>query len=223
MDGFHTVRISHVTLVAVLLAHVGLVYGLASSQRASMPEELEHVIQMSLVQPEKPAQPEPVPPKPIPPKVVKKAVITPPPKVVEPPPIAVAQAAESTRAVPVVEEPPKPVPVAEPVVAAAAPVPVVEAPPIEPPKFNADYLDNPSPVYPVVSRRMGEVGRVLLRVQVSEKGLPSRVLVKKTSGYERLDEAALDTVRNWKFVPAQQGGKPVEAWVVVPITFDLKG
>jgi len=70
---------------------------------------------------------------------------------------------------------------------------------------------------------MGEVGRVLLRVQVSEKGLPSRVLLKKTSGYERLDEAALDTVRNWKFVPAQQGGKPVEAWVVVPITFDLKG
>jgi len=213
MDGFHTVRISHVMLVAVLLAHVGLVYGLASSQRASMPEEPEHVIQMSLVQPEKPAQPEPVPPKPIPPKVVKKAVITPPPKVVEPPPIAVAQAAESARSVPVVE----------PVVAVAAPAPVVEAPPIEPPKFNADYLDNPSPVYPVVSRRMGEVGRVLLRVQVSEKGLPSRVLVKKTSGYERLDEAALDTVRNWKFVPAQQGGKPVEAWVVVPITFDLKG
>lgn len=223
MDGFNTVRMSHTTLVAVLLAHVGLVYGLTSYQQTSVPEEPEHVIQMSLVQQEKPAQPEPVPPKPIPPKVVKKVVNTPPPKVVELPPVAVAQAAESTRSVPVVEEPPKPVAVSESVVAAPALAPVAEPLPIEPPKFNADYLDNPSPVYPVVSRRMGEVGRVLLRVQVSEKGLPSRVLVKKTSGYERLDEAALDTVRNWKFVPAQQGGKPVEAWVVVPITFDLKG
>ena len=94
--------------------------------------------------------------------------------------------------------------------------------PILPPAFNADYLDNHAPAYPSISRRMGEQGRVLLRVYVEASGLPSSVEVRTSSGSERLDQAALEAVRRWKFVPAKQGDKAVPAYVVVPILFNLR-
>jgi protein TonB len=94
---------------------------------------------------------------------------------------------------------------------------------VEPPRFNADYLDNPAPSYPPLSRKLGEQGRVLLRVLVTADGVPSQVTLHKSSGYARLDEVAADTVRRWKFVSARQGSQPVEAWVIVPIQFNLKG
>jgi len=70
---------------------------------------------------------------------------------------------------------------------------------------------------------MGEQGRVVLRVLVSAAGLPEKVELKSSSGSPRLDESALQTVRLWKFVPARQGTEPVSAWVLVPISFVLKG
>lgn len=63
----------------------------------------------------------------------------------------------------------------------------------------------------------------MLRVQVEANGLPSKVEVRTSSGSERLDNAALEAVKRWKFVPAKQGEKAVPASVVVPITFNLKG
>ena len=92
-----------------------------------------------------------------------------------------------------------------------------------PPNFNANYLDNPAPSYPALSRRMAEEGRVMLRVFVEVDGLPLKLEVRTSSGYERLDQSALDAVRRWKFIPAKQGDKAVAAWVVVPILFNLKG
>ncbi|MFM9913229.1 MAG: energy transducer TonB [Methylophilaceae bacterium] len=94
---------------------------------------------------------------------------------------------------------------------------------VTPPLFNADYLDNPSPAYPRLSRRNGEEGRVMLRVFVEVNGQPSKIQLHKTSGFTLLDQAALDTVQRWKFVPARKGEKPIGAWVVVPIQFNLKG
>lgn len=100
----------------------------------------------------------------------------------------------------------------------------VQAPaPVSPPGFNADYLQNPAPAYPPASRADGEQGRVILRVLVSLQGEAERVEVRKSSGFGRLDEAARDTVRRWKFVPAQQAGRTVSAWVLVPISFSLEG
>lgn len=97
-----------------------------------------------------------------------------------------------------------------------------EAPPaIVPPKFDAAYLANPAPAYPTLSRRLNETGRVLLRVKVSADGLPTEIDVAQSSGYPRLDEAAREAVRGWKFVPARQGDKPVPAAVQVPIVFKL--
>jgi periplasmic protein TonB len=94
---------------------------------------------------------------------------------------------------------------------------------VQPPRFDADYLDNPAPNYPALSRRSGEQGKVLLRVFVEPGGTAGQVLVVASSGFERLDSAAIDAVRRWKFVPAKQGENVIAAWVVVPINFSLKG
>ena len=100
--------------------------------------------------------------------------------------------------------------------------PARPAAPQEPPRFNADYLRNPPPAYPASSRRRGEEGRVLLRVQVMADGHPALVLVHASCGFERLDNAALEAVRHWQFVPARQGGDAVADWVIVPVHFSLK-
>jgi len=103
----------------------------------------------------------------------------------------------------------------------AAPVPVANAVPT-PARFSASYLQNPVPRYPLAARRAGEQGTVTLKVLVSVDGLPRRVEVEKTSGASRLDAAALDAVRRWRFVPARHGAAPIESWVLVPVVFRLE-
>lgn len=91
-----------------------------------------------------------------------------------------------------------------------------------PPRFSASYLQNPAPRYPLAARRAGEQGTVRLKVLVSSDGLPQRVEVDKTSGSSRLDAAALDAVKRWRFVPARRGTTPIESWVLVPVVFRLE-
>ncbi|MBL4613453.1 MAG: energy transducer TonB [Magnetovibrio sp.] len=90
-----------------------------------------------------------------------------------------------------------------------------------PPKSHATYLKNPKPHYPRIALRRGMQGLVLLSVEVSAKGQPVAVLVKKSSGYVLLDKAAKKAVRIWRFAPATRGGLPVSARVDVPIRFSL--
>jgi protein TonB len=61
-----------------------------------------------------------------------------------------------------------------------------------------------------------------LKVQVLASGRAAQVSIAASSGHEVLDEAALDAVRHWHFVPAKRGGQPVDSWVNVPINFNLK-
>jgi periplasmic protein TonB len=91
------------------------------------------------------------------------------------------------------------------------------------PSFDADHLHNPKPHYPPLSRRLREEGIVIvmLRVYVLPSGLPDTVELKRSSGSARLDEVALSTVRQWRFVPARSGDVAVAAWVLVPIAFSL--
>jgi len=89
-------------------------------------------------------------------------------------------------------------------------------------RFDADYLRNPAPPYPPISRRMREEGKVTLRVLVTPQGAAESVEVKNSSGSARLDEAALRTVRQWKFIPARRGETPVQSWVLVPVIFKLE-
>lgn len=147
----------------------------------------------------------------------ERAVEVPPP----PPPQSITE-------VPV---PPPPVPV---VVAAPAPMPITQPVVVQTPEepeeitmtsqmMTAVYLRNPKPTYPSLSRRMSEQGTVMLRVFVNAVGDATRVDLKESSGFPRLDKAALEAVEGWKFVPAKKGERAVAAWVVVPIKFSLKG
>jgi protein TonB len=82
-------------------------------------------------------------------------------------------------------------------------------------------LNNPAPAYPAASRRLGEQGRVLLDVYIQPDGRVGEIRVKQSSGYPRLDEAALDAVRRWRYVPARRGNEPIALWYVQPISFSL--
>lgn len=106
----------------------------------------------------------------------------------------------------------------------ATTVPTNDAPPsptVTPPNFNADYLSNPAPAYPPLSRRLHEEGEVILRVRVTTQGQAAEVQLERTSGFARLDSAAMGAVSRWRFVPARRGEEIVEAWVRVPIEFSL--
>lgn len=163
---------------------------------------------------------EPEPPKPVTRPVPRR-------KEVVLPKLTAAADSPSAESAPVQEPaPPEPVaidavPAAAPAPAAVTAAPVAAAPPSEPPRFDAAYLSNPKPAYPMLSRRSGEEGRVMLRVMVEANGLPSKVDIEKSSGYPRLDEAALEAVRKWKFVPARRGTEAVAESVLVPLSFGL--
>lgn len=77
------------------------------------------------------------------------------------------------------------------------------------------------PAYPPASRRAGEEGTVRVKVLVDEKGRPREVAVATSSGFARLDQAAMEAVRKWRFVAATDGTKPISAWTQVAITFRL--
>jgi len=123
---------------------------------------------------------------------------------------------------------PQPEPAREPVAISVAPAPPapearnVPEPVLEAPRFNAAYLNNPPPVYPLSARRRGIEGRVLVRAEVQADGSCSRVELKTTSGSDLLDQAALEAVKKWRFVPARKGNQAVTAWVEVPISFKLE-
>ena len=102
------------------------------------------------------------------------------------------------------------------------PPPVAAVEPLIQARFDADYLRNPAPAYPAPSRRLGEEGKVVLRVLVSPQGMAEAVELKSASGSPRLDDAALNTVKNWRFSPARRGETPVQSWVLVPIIFKLE-
>ena len=150
--------------------------------------------------PEPLAEPEPVP--------VSKPTPQPSPKPQPKPAEPDLFAAVSTE--------PTPAPAPTEAVAEAAPVAAASEP-----QFDADYLNNPAPVYPSLSRKRGEQGVVLLRVHVLADGRADQLEVLESSGYERLDDAALRAVKRWQFVPAKLGDEAVAAWVRVPVRFDL--
>lgn len=77
------------------------------------------------------------------------------------------------------------------------------------------------PRYPYRARRKGQEGRVVLRVRVSPAGSVERLWVQETSGHALLDQAALETVRDWRLVPARRQGRRVAGLIEVPIVFDL--
>lgn len=136
-----------------------------------------------------------------------------------PPPVSLPVPKQIAQAAPVekhAREPSQPQPTAVAAAMPVAPVPVV------PPRPVAGMETNRAPSYPEIARRRGEQGRVMLRVSVGPDGTPLEVDVQNTSGYPILDSAALNAVRQWRFIPAMQAGAPVRAVAEVPIRFQLE-
>ncbi|MBZ1350754.1 energy transducer TonB [Alcaligenaceae bacterium LF4-65] len=88
-----------------------------------------------------------------------------------------------------------------------------------PPRLDPAYLHNPAPNYPALSKRNRESGTVLLLVNVDPEGNALAVTLHKSSGYERLDQAAIQAVTRWRFVPGMRGQTAISATVIVPISF----
>lgn len=218
-----------ITIAIVVLVHAVLLALLWVGQIRHAPPKKPAVVEVALIEPERPKPPPPPPPPPPkpPPTVVPKVVAPRPPVLQPPPPMA------PMTALPVLQPPPTAIQVAIADVEPVRPGPTVVAPPtpappppapapvVVPPRFDAAYLDNPAPIYPALAKRRGEEGRVLLRVQVSAEGRADRVEVSNSSGSPVLDEAAMDAVRRWRFVPARRGSDAIAAPVLVPITFAL--
>ena len=80
---------------------------------------------------------------------------------------------------------------------------------------------NPPPAYPLIARRRGQQGRVLLRLEVAADGTASQAAVVRSSGVDALDRAARAAVARWRFQPARRGGRAVAATVEVPVVFRL--
>ena len=95
------------------------------------------------------------------------------------------------------------------------------APPKATETANMKVNSRVDPVYPPASRRAGEEGTGMFRVLVNERGQPIEVSVLRSSGFPRLDEAAIAAIRRWVFSPALQNSQPVQSWTRVKVTFKL--
>jgi periplasmic protein TonB len=106
------------------------------------------------------------------------------------------------------------------------PAPRVETPPTPPVVFTparAIASSHTIPEYPFVSRRLREQGTLRLKLTVDEKGLVTQAVVVNSSGFQRLDEAALKWVKaQWRYTPAMQGTKPIPSMADAIVEFRLQ-
>lgn len=162
-----------------------------------------------------------LPPPPPPAAAPVEQKLTPPeettaPKIVAPPPIVPMPT--TAPAVVVTRDPPAPKAIVVAPVAPAAP-----AGPVSVDDLSSKMISAPPPRYPVESRRRKEQGTVLLSVLVGTDGSVAEVGVSHSSGFERLDKAALEAVRRWRWSPMLRGGEPVMVRGIVDIPFVLQG
>jgi len=227
---------------SVLLLHVGGVWALQSGLMRRAVETVVPVeIMAVLIEPEPPQTITPPPPKavqPPPPErpqpVVHKSRPLPPPPAPAPAPLPVAKpspepAPEAPTAAPTQVAL---APITQPVVASAPPAPpappaqvvakVAPPAPVELPISDADYLQNPKPSYPGISRKLREQGKVVVDVLIAADGSAQQAKVQSSSGFDRLDAAALATVQRWRYVPGKKGGVATAMWFSVPINFVLE-
>ncbi|MHC8322953.1 energy transducer TonB [Pseudomonas sp. GB2N2] len=214
--------------VLALLVHGAVIYWVNQQPTTVLPIVPPEIPPMTIEfsQPAPPVVEPPPPPPPPPPPVVEPpppvedelAAKPPPPKPIpKPKPVVKPVPKPVQKVVPQTPAPPQPT---APVAAPAPPAPPTPAP-VTPASANAAYLKNPAPEYPSLAVRRGWEGTVLLRVKVLANGKPGDIQIQKGSGREALDEAAINAVKRWSFVPAKQGEVAQEGWVSVPIDFKL--
>lgn len=212
-------------LLVVVAVHAGLLLSvLLSKPSAAVVTSSPAVVGVLVSAPETQTPlPAPAPPRP---------AAAPPHPVAAPPPVVKAPPSERAPVLP--PSPPAPAPAAPAATPAAEAAPAAVASeaapaasaasasgPVTPPRSDAAHLNNPKPVYPAVSRRLKEEGTVVLEVFIQADGSVGDVRVKRSSGYPRLDEAALAAVRRWQYVPARRGSEPLALWHSQSLVFSL--
>ena len=218
----------------VVLLHVAILWALQSGllRRVAavvvpVPVQMVSVVMAPQVPPVVSAKPPPAQPRPAPspPAPARPAAPAPAAVAPRPAPTPAPQPVATAEAVPTPASPAgalaaqsAPTSVANTGPAQAAPA----APKVELPSTDADYLNNPKPVYPMLSKRVGEQGRVLVHVLIGPDGQAQRADIKTSSGFERLDQAALATVLKWRYVPGKRAGVAEAMWFNVPINFVLE-
>jgi protein TonB len=206
----------HSSLISLLLVagvHLGALAAIVLSAPEPAPVEIvqptiQGVIVMAEPEPT-PPPPEPLPP---PPPPEKKPEPTPKPK-----PKPLPKALPSERAVKAPEPEPLPTP---PVAQPAEPKPAAPAP-VVPPRADAGQISNPAPAYPSLSRRLREEGLVVLEILIRADGSVGEIKLKASSSFKRLDEAAINAVKRWRYQPATQGGQAIDFWYEQPLEFNL--
>jgi protein TonB len=191
-------RLISVGVVAVI--HVGVIYALASGLAANMTSHLIQDVEVAVVK-EKPPDLKPPPPPPPDFKV-------PPPDFVPPPEISIASDAP-TNAISQVQKQ----------VANAAPPPPVT--PITPPRTEGKAHECESQ-YPPLSRRLSEQGIVTVKFTVTTDGTVAGATVVKSSGFQRLDDAAIQCTSRWRYHPAERGGQPMAVATEANVRYQLK-
>ncbi len=214
-----------IALGLVLCAHLAVFAALRSQPQSVPVETIPEPIMISLLTEPQAAPQQPTPP-PVsiekPQKTIKKPVKAP----VSKPVVPVIKQANQPIAPPVEQTALPALSTNSPAVAESVTKPIskpTDTQTFQSPSFNAAYLNNPAPNYPSISRRLGEEGLVLLHVQVTADGTADSVALQTSSGSDRLDQAALEAVKKWQFVPAKRGEQSVSASVVVPVRFSIEG
>jgi TonB family protein len=82
--------------------------------------------------------------------------------------------------------------------------------------------NNPHPSYPLLARKKGWEGRVIIQANIDKKGNVKFIKVSESSGFKILDEVSVETLKTWKFKPAMLGSKFVDDTVYIPVKFVLK-
>lgn len=173
-------------------------------------------IMVSLIQapePPKPTPPPPPAPQPLKPRPAPTPVIAAAPSPAPAPPAFVAP-----------EPSPAPAPVAAVPAPPAPPAPPVPAAPPAPkliPPSAVRYLVEPKMTVPLLSRRLGEQGLVHLRIVVDAKGLLKDASIRKSSGFARLDQQALQDIRSARFAPYTENGQPIEWETTALLSYEL--
>jgi len=222
--GYQQRFISLPGLLFVLMVHAALFYFLWNQRLIPPPEQMVTLFADLITLPAPDVPPKAVPePSPVKLQPAKKPVIKPkqerlavkssvPPKqeYVEPLPATPSEpvTGRTKEAEPIVAAPPTQM--------QTGPVTLSSELSVSCPKLSA-------PTYPAISRRMGEEGKLVLRVELDENGRIDNAKVINSSGYERLDDAALTAVKSWQCNPSLRNGQPVRAVALQPFNFVLQG
>ncbi len=203
----------------VILLHVAVLWALqAGLMRRAVEIIVPGEILSEFIRPPAPPAPQPQAPAPQPVKQEVKPAVKPTPT----PPLPAPTSEPSPVVAPAAPAPTQPA-IEASTVAATAAAPQAPAPArIELPSSDAAYLNNPKPAYPALSRRLGEQGKVVVRVLIGVDGTAQQAEIRTSSGYDRLDQAALATVRSWRYVPGKRNGTAEAMWFNVPINFVLE-